>query len=80
MTTPVQRIKRLLDEGAKFMVQIPGHVAIDLTPDVVAMLDGVQKGSDGFEPGRNLLNPTLLAGMSPPVSNSREMCHLAFPT
>lgn len=57
MTTPVQRIKRLLDEGAKFMVQIPGHVAIDLTPDVVAMLDGVQKGSEGFEPIKESIEP-----------------------
>ena len=59
MTTPVQRIKRLLDEGAKFMVQIPGHVAIDLTPDVVAMLNGVQTGSDGFEPIKESIEPEV---------------------
>jgi hypothetical protein len=38
MTTPVQRISRLLDEGARFMVELPGHVAIDLTPDVIAAM------------------------------------------
>lgn len=42
MTTPVQRIKRLLDEGATFTVQIPGQVSIDLTPDVIAAIDEVQ--------------------------------------
>lgn len=38
MSTPVQRITRLLDEGARFMVELPGHVAIDLTPDVIAAM------------------------------------------
>jgi len=38
MTTPIHRLTRLLDEGARFMVEIPGHVAIDLTPDVIAAL------------------------------------------
>jgi len=42
MTTPIQRLARLLDEGARFMVQIPGHAAIDLTPDVIAALEQVQ--------------------------------------
>jgi hypothetical protein len=62
MTTPTQRIARLLDEGAKFMVQIPGHVAIDLTPDVVAMLDGVQTASDGFEPIKESIEPLIAGG------------------
>ena len=66
MTTPTQRIARLLDEGAKFMVQIPGHVAIDLTPDVIAMLDGVQKGSEGFEPIKESIEP-LIAGRDIPT-------------
>ncbi len=55
MTTPVQRISRLLDEGAKFMVQIPGHVSIDLTPDVIAAMAEVQMGSNTHEESRNLL-------------------------
>jgi hypothetical protein len=38
MTTPSQRIAQLLDEGARFMVQLPGQVSIDLTPDVIALL------------------------------------------
>jgi hypothetical protein len=38
MTTPIQRISRLLNEGARFMVQLPGQTSIDLTPDVIAAM------------------------------------------
>ena len=41
-------------------------MSIDLTPDVIALLDGVQKGSDGFEPARNLFEP-LIAGRDIPT-------------
>lgn len=47
------------------MVQIPGHVAIDLTPDVVAMLDGVQTASDGFEPIKESIEPLIAGGDVP---------------
>jgi hypothetical protein len=57
MTTPVQRIQRLLDEGAIFRVQIPRHVAIDLTPDIIALLSEVQTGSNTPEESRNLFEP-----------------------
>jgi hypothetical protein len=57
MTTPVQRITRLLDEGARFMVKLPGNVAIDLTPDVIAALAGVQTGKEGFEPIKESIEP-----------------------
>lgn len=39
MSTPVERITRLLNEGAIFMVQVPGQMSIDLTPDVIAAMD-----------------------------------------
>jgi hypothetical protein len=58
MTTPVQRIKRLLDEGATFMVQIPGQISIDLTPDVIAAIDGVQSASSGVQIGKESIEPT----------------------
>lgn len=58
MTTPVQRIKRLLAEGATFMVQIPGQVSIDLTPDVIAAIDGVQSSSGGIQIGKESIEPT----------------------
>ena len=38
------------------MVQIPGQVSIDLTPDVIAAMAGVQMGSNAHEESRNLLN------------------------
>jgi hypothetical protein len=37
------------------MVQIPGQVSIDLTPDVIAAMAGVQMGSNTHEESRNLL-------------------------
>ena len=40
MTTPIQRLTRLLNEGARFKVELPGQLAIDLTPDIIAALDG----------------------------------------
>lgn len=57
MSTPAQRITRLLEEGARFMVELPGHAAIDLTPDVFAALAEVRTQREGFEPGRNLFEP-----------------------
>ncbi len=42
MTTPIQRLTRLLDEGARFMVELPGQASIDLTPDVIAAMAQVQ--------------------------------------
>jgi hypothetical protein len=57
MSTPAQRITRLLDEGARFMVELPGQTAIDLTPDVIAAMAEVQTQREGSEPGRNLFEP-----------------------
>ena len=55
MTTPVQRISRLLDEGARFVAYLPGNIIIDVTPDVTAALAEVQTGSNTPEEARNLL-------------------------
>jgi hypothetical protein len=66
MTTPVQRIQRLLDEGAIIRVQIPGQVSIDLTPDIIALLSEVQSSDKGFKPERNLFEP-LIAGRDVPT-------------
>lgn len=52
MTTPTQRIARLLEEGARFKLELPGQTSIDLTPDLIAALEAVQMGSKP----RNLLN------------------------
>ena len=55
MTTPVQRISRLLDEEARFVAYLPGNIIIDVTPDVTAALAEVQTGSNTPEEARNLL-------------------------
>ena len=52
MTTPTQRLMRLLNEGARFMVELPGQMSIDLTPDVIAAMAEVQNHHEGFEPGK----------------------------
>ena len=52
MSTPIERVTRLLDEGGRFMVELPGQASIDLTPDVIAALAEVQTRPDGFEPGK----------------------------
>lgn len=55
MTTPVQRISRLLDEEARFVAYLPGNIVIDVTPDVATALAEVQMGSNTTEEARNLL-------------------------
>jgi hypothetical protein len=57
ITTPAQRLERMLREGARLMALCPGQTSIDVTPDIIAMLDGVQTGGPGCEPARNLFEP-----------------------
>jgi len=40
------------------MVQIPGQVSIDLTPDVIAAIDEVQSSSGGIQIGKESIEPT----------------------
>lgn len=55
MTTPIQRVTRLLDEGARFIVELPGQMSIDLTPDVIAAMAEASGRPAQLEGGRNLL-------------------------
>jgi hypothetical protein len=55
MTTPIQRVTRLLDEGARFMVELPGQMSIDLTPDVIAAMAEASGRPQQLDGGRNLL-------------------------
>jgi hypothetical protein len=57
MSTPINRLSRLINEGARFMVELPGQEAIDLTPDVLAALSEVQSRRYGFEPGKESIEP-----------------------
>jgi hypothetical protein len=36
-----------------------GQASIDVTPDIIAMLDGVQTGSNGFEPIKESIEPEV---------------------
>jgi len=47
-TTPVHRVTRMLREGARLIAVQHGQASIDVTPDIIAMLDGVQSGSNGI--------------------------------
>ena len=41
MSTPISRIARLLDEGGRFSVDLPGQIGLDVTSDVIATLAGI---------------------------------------
>ena len=56
MSTPLERITRLLDEGGRFMVELSGQASIDLTPDVIAALAEVQTRRNEFEPGEKSID------------------------
>jgi hypothetical protein len=40
------------------MAQCPGQTSIDVTPDIMALLDGIQTTDRGFEPGKESIEPT----------------------
>ncbi len=56
-TTPIHRVTRMLREGARMIAVQQGQTSIDVTPDIIAMLDGVQTGADGFEPIKESIEP-----------------------
>ncbi len=49
MTTPIQRLARLLSEGARFKVELPGQLSIDITPDMMATLDEANARAHGHD-------------------------------
>lgn len=65
-TTPAQRLHRVLGEGARLMAMCPGQTSIDMTPDIIALLDGVRTGSAGFEPIKESIEPKV-AGRDVPT-------------
>lgn len=65
MSTPTQRITRLIDEGARFMVELPGQPSIDLTPDVIAATAEASSRQDWLGERRNLLDAKDLGGDVP---------------
>jgi hypothetical protein len=39
ITTPFQRLQRMLKEGSRLLAVRQGQVSIDVTPDIIALLD-----------------------------------------
>jgi hypothetical protein len=57
ITTPAQRLGRMLSEGVRLMAVHPGQTSLDVTPDIIAMLDGVQTDLKPSGEARNLFEP-----------------------
>jgi hypothetical protein len=69
-TMPSQRIARMLREGARFTVTHPHQTSIDITPDVIAMLDwsnGILTALTGSNPVQ-----TPKSGRQPCVTMHQE--------
>jgi hypothetical protein len=49
MTTPLQRLTRMLAEDARFTAYMPGNLIIDVTDDIEAAMAQVQTAREGFE-------------------------------
>ena len=56
ITTPADRLKRILSEGARFTARCPQQTSIDVTPDIMALLGGVQTDLKPLGEARNLLD------------------------
>lgn len=44
-TTPVHRVTRMFNEGARLVAVQRGQTSIDVTPDIIALLDGAGEAS-----------------------------------
>jgi hypothetical protein len=55
ITTPAQRLERMLKEGARLMALCPQQTSIDVTPDIMALLGEVQTDLNPLGEARNLL-------------------------
>ena len=55
MSNPASRLARLLSESGRFSVHLPGQTSIDVTPDIMALLGGVNNDPKPLDKARNLL-------------------------
>jgi hypothetical protein len=55
MSNPASRLARLLSESGRFSVHLPGQTSIDVTPDIMALLGGVNYDPQPLDGARNLL-------------------------
>jgi len=54
-TTPVHRVTRMLNEGVRLMAVQHGQTSIDVTPDIIALLDQASSNSRQLDRIGNLL-------------------------
>ncbi|MBN8457316.1 MAG: hypothetical protein J0M04_05690 [Verrucomicrobia bacterium] len=57
MSNPASRLARLLSESGRFSVHLPGQTSIDVTPDIIALLGGIQTELKPSGEARNLFEP-----------------------
>lgn len=54
-TTPVHRVTRMLREGVRLIAVQRGQTSIDVTPDIIALLDQASSNSKQLDKIGNLL-------------------------
>ena len=54
-TTPVHRVTRMLNEGVRLVAVQRGQTSIDVTPDIIALLDQESSSSKKLDKIGNLL-------------------------
>lgn len=57
MSNPASRLALLLSESGRFSVHLPGQTSIDVTPDIMALLGGIQTELKPPGEARNLFEP-----------------------
>ena len=66
-TTPGHRVTRMLREGVRLMAVQHGQTSIDVTPDIIALLDGAAAVNSSAD-GRPITSP--LRDQIPPPQSS----------
>lgn len=56
ITTPTDRLRRILSEGARFTARCPQQTSIDVTPDIMALLGEATADPKPLVDARNLLD------------------------
>lgn len=60
ITTPADRLRRILSEGARFTAMCPQETSIDITPDIMALLGAGSSSATQLDERGNLLEARAL--------------------
>ena len=66
MTTPHQRIQRLIEEGATVMANLPDGAAVDITPDLMALAEPSTFGQISLKNRESSSRPNIFQGCPHP--------------